>query len=257
MSVDEQHPVRHPARSHAGGDVGVLVLHGYTGNPDTMWPVADALADAGFSVEVPRLPGHGTHIDDMLDTTFEDWSAHVSAVYADLAARCSSVVVFGLSMGGTLAAWLAARQPGCLAGAVFVNAAVAPRDPLERQMILDMIDVGEEILEGASGRSDIADPDAVEDAYSGSPLRPLLSLVDATVALQADLPKITCPALVVSSREDHVVDPSASDHLAALVGGPVERRWLERSYHVATLDLDRDLLIERTIDFVRKVTADR
>jgi carboxylesterase len=253
VSVDERHPVKHPARSHPGGDVGVLVLHGYTGNPGTMRPVADALVEAGFSVEVPRLPGHGTHVDDMLDTTFEDWSTHVEGVYRDLADRCRSVVVFGLSMGGTLAAWLAARHP--VAGAVLLNAAVAPRDPLERQMIADMIAAGEEVAEGASGRSDIADPDAVEDAYAGSPLRPLLSLVDATVELQADLPKITCPTLVVSSREDHVVDPSASDHLASLVGGPVERLWLERSWHVATLDYDKDLLIERTIDFVRKVTS--
>ena len=253
MTVDEKHPVRHPARSHPGGDVGVLVLHGYTGNPGTMRVVADALVDAGFSVEVPRLPGHGTHVDDMLDTTFEDWSSHVEGVYRSLAAQCSSVVVFGLSMGGTLAAWLAARHP--VDGAVFVNAAVAPRDPEERDFIAAMIEAGEEVAEGASGRSDIADPDAVEEAYAGSPLRPLLSLVDATTALQADLAQITCPTLIASSRDDHVVDPSASDHLASSVSGPVERLWLERSYHVATLDYDKDLLIERTIDFVRKVAG--
>jgi carboxylesterase len=253
VTVNEAHPVVHPPRSHAGGDVGVLVLHGYTGNPGTMRVVADALADAGFSVEVPRLPGHGTHVDDMLDTTFEDWSSHVEDVYRSLAERCAQVVVFGLSMGGTLAAWLAARH--AVVGAVFVNAAVAPRDPMERQLIVDMIDAGEEVAPGAGGRSDIADPDAVEDAYAGSPLRPLLSLVDATTALQADLPKITCPSLIASSRDDHVVDPAASDHLATAVSGPVERLWLERSWHVATLDYDKELLIERTIEFVRKVTA--
>jgi len=254
VTVHEQHPVVHPARSHVGSsDVGVLALHGYTGNPDTLRLVFDGLVAAGLSVEMPRLPGHGTHIDDMLDTTFEDWSSVVEATYLSLAARVSRVVVFGLSMGGTLAAWLATRQP--VAGAVFVNAAVAPRDPEERQFIADMIGAGEEIAEGASGRSDIADPDAVEDAYSGSPLRPLLSLVDATIALQPALSSITCPSLIMSSREDHVVDPAASDHLASMVGGPVERVWLERSWHVATLDHDRDVIIERTIDFVRRLTG--
>lgn len=252
MTVDERHPVVHHPRSHPGDRTGVLVMHGYTGNPGTMRLVADALVDAGFSVEVPRLPGHGTHVDDMLDTTFEDWSSHVEAVYLDLASRCDRVVLFGLSMGGTLAAWLAARHP--VAGAVFVNAAVAPRDAEERQFIADMVAAGEEVVPG-SGRSDIADPDAVEDAYVGSPLRPLLSLVDATTELQASLGDITCPALIMSSRDDHVVDPAASDHLAASVSGPVERVWLERSWHVATLDFDKDVIIERTIDFVRKVAG--
>ena len=252
MTVDEKHPVVHAARSHRGDRTGVLVMHGYTGNPGTMRLVADALVDAGFSVEVPRLPGHGTHVDDMLDTTFEDWSSHVESVYLDLASRCDHVVLFGLSMGGTLAAWLAGRHP--VAGAVFVNAAVAPRDPMERQLVADMIAAGEEVV-GGTGRSDIADPDAVEDAYVGSPLRPLLSLIDATTELQSLLPNITCPSLIMSSRDDHVVDPTASDHLATSVSGPVERLWLERSWHVATLDHDKDLVIERTIDFVRKVTS--
>ena len=248
--------VRHPPRSHEGDPdaPGVLVLHGYTGNPGTMRVLADALVDTGFAVEVPRLPGHGTHIDDMLDTGWADWSAHVEEVYADLEARRPGrVVVVGLSMGGTLAAWLAGRHPE-IRGAVFINAAVAPRDPMERQLVADMIAAGEEVV-GGTGRSDIADPDAVEDAYVGSPLRPLLSLIDATTELQSLLPNITCPSLVMSSRVDNVVDPAASDHLAASLGGPVERLWLERSWHVATLDHDRDLIAERTIDFVRKVTA--
>ena len=46
-----------------------------------------------------------------------------------------------------------------------------------------------------------------------------------------------------------------SDILAEGVSGPVERVTLERSFHVATLDYDKDLINERAVAFARKVTA--
>jgi carboxylesterase len=238
--------------SHAGSNVGVLVLHGFTGSPQTMRPVADALVQEGFSVELPRLPGHGTDVEEMKQTTFADYAATVEAAYAELEARTERVVVVGLSMGGTLNVWLTARHPE-IAGSVFINAAVAPLDPALLSMIDDMLAAGETEAPGVG--SDIADPDASEDAYAGSPLVPLRSLAVALGELQTELPKISCPVLIMTSPNDHVVEPSSSDHLAATVSGPVERVTLERSYHVATLDYDKQLVIDRTIDFVRKVTA--
>ncbi|HEV7861086.1 MAG TPA: alpha/beta fold hydrolase, partial [Acidimicrobiia bacterium] len=95
--------------SAAGGPHGALVLHGFTGNPSSMRGVAEALAAAGFAVELPLLPGHGTSVEDMLTTDFTDWSATVEAAYLELAGRVASVVVAGLSMGATLAAWVTAR----------------------------------------------------------------------------------------------------------------------------------------------------
>ena len=127
MTTYAVQPLAEPL-SHDGSDVGVLVLHGFTGSPQTMRPVADALVADGYTVELPRLPGHGTAVEDMLETTFDDWSAHVEATYVDLAARVQCVVVVGLSMGGTLAAQLVARHPE-IVGAVLVNALVVPFDP--------------------------------------------------------------------------------------------------------------------------------
>ena len=80
-------------------------------------------------------------------------------------------------------------------------------------------------------------------------------MIDGIEAFQARLGAITCPVLVLTSPQDHVVTPSNSDHIAAKLGGPVERVTLERSYHVATLDYDKDLIVERFLDFTAKVTA--
>jgi carboxylesterase len=246
-------PEAEPIRAD-GGPVGALVLHGFTGSPDTLRPQAEAFAAAGFTVLAPRLPGHGTSVEDMVTTGWSDWTGEVERAYAELSARCEQVVVLGLSMGGTLACWLTARHPE-IAGIVTVNAAVKPFSAEERDFVQLLLDAGDEIAPGIG--ADLAAPDARERAYEGTPLRPLLSLWDGIDELQAALPTITCPALVMNSAVDHVVMPpnEVAEHLASRLGGPVERLVLERSYHVATLDHDKDLISERAIDFARKVTA--
>ena len=248
---DELMPGAEPF-SAAGGPHGALVLHGFTGNPQSMRGLAEAFAAAGFAVELPRLPGHGTTIDDMLTTTWADWAAAAEAAYAGLAARCERVVVAGLSMGGTLTAWLAAAHPE-IAGAVLINAAIDPPAPEFRRMLQDMLDQGHTVMPGIG--SDIADPDSKEAAYDGTPIAPLLTLIAADDDLLPRLGDITCPVLIMTSPQDHVVPPLSSDILAMKVGGTVERVTLERSYHVATLDYDKDLIFERAVDFARKVTA--
>ena len=237
---------------HEGGRVGALVIHGFTGNPVTMRPLADAFVAGGFTVSMPRLPGHGTTLEDMATTGWADWSAEVERAYTELAAVTEQVVVAGLSMGGTLTCWLAARHPE-IAGIVLINAAVKPYDPDSKDFIQAMVDAGEEFAPGVG--ADLADPDAHEPAYDGTPLRPLLGLFDTVAELQEDFARITCPALVMQAPQDHVVDPSSADHVAGLLGGPVERLSLARSYHVATLDYDKELIQERAVEFARKVTS--
>jgi carboxylesterase len=238
--------------SHAGAGAGVLLLHGFTGNPNSMRALGTAVAAAGFSVEVPRLPGHGTTLDDMQTTGWDDWLTEAEAAYRRLAGRGEPVVVGGQSMGGTLALALAVRHPE-VAGLVCVNPLTQPQPDEILDMVRGMVDEGQTSLPGIG--SDIADPDAVESAYEGMPLAPLLSMMGAVRALQDDLAHVVCPLLLLTSPQDHVVEPAQSDFLAAAVAGPVERVSLERSYHVATLDFDKDVIAERTIEFVRKIAA--
>ena len=237
--------------SAAGGPTGVLVLHGFTGNPSSMRAIAEACAAAGHTVELPRLSGHGTTVEDMLDRTWSDWTGEVAAAYDELAARTERVVVVGLSMGGALTAWLGTQRPD-VAGLVLINAVAEPA-PDMKAMLQGMVDEGETLMAGIG--SDVADPDVAESAYADTPLPPLLSMFEGIEAMQADLGTITAPALLMTSPEDHVVAPSNSDHLATTLGGPVERVSLDRSYHVATIDHDRDLIVERILDFVARVTA--
>jgi len=238
--------------SAAGGPEGVLVLHGFTGNPFSMRSLATRLAEAGHSVELPLLPGHGTAVEDMIPTRWADWSGAAEAAYADLAGRCRSVALVGLSMGGTLSCWLAERHAE-ISGLAVINPLVEPANDELRRAVQSLSDAGTEVMDGIG--SDIALPDASELSYPGTPVAALLSLFEAVGEVSANLASIRCPVLLLSSRDDHVVPSSNGDVLAASVSGPCERVWLERSYHVATLDYDREEIERRTVTFVGQVTA--
>jgi carboxylesterase len=238
--------------SAAGGSHGALVLHGFTGSPQSMRGLAQAFGAAGFAVELPLLPGHGTSVDDMLATTWTDWSGCAELVYNELSVRCDKVVVCGLSMGGTLAVWLAAHHPE-IAGVVAINAAVDPPAESFREGIRQLLAEGHTTMPAVG--NDIADPGATELAYDATPIGPLLSLCDADDEIYPKLGEIHCPVLVMNSPQDHVVPPVSSEILALRVSGPVERVTLERSYHVATLDYDKDEIEARAVDFARKVTS--
>jgi carboxylesterase len=242
------------AYSHNGnGDVGVLVLHGFTGNPGSMRALAEACASAGFHVELPQLAGHGTAMEDMIPTRWADWSGDAEKAYQALSKRAKKIVVMGLSMGGALTLWMAAQHPEAC-GIVCVNPATQPQPPEVIEMLQAMIDGGTVTTDGIG--SDIADPSARETAYSGTPLAAMKSfLAEGLAPLAPRYPSIKMPMLLYTSVQDHVVQPSDSDAVAATYGGPVERVMLERSYHVATQDYDKDIIFAGAIAFAHRVTA--
>ena len=240
--------------SHDGdADVGLLVLHGFTGNPSSMRLQAEALAAAGYHVELPRLPGHGTTVEEMIATGWADWSGEALAAYDRLAGRCERIVVAGLSMGGSLTLWTALERPDTV-GIICVNPATVPQPPDVMAMLDEMLADGVSVVPGIG--SDIADPEAVESAYDGTPVKPLISFqLDGLVPMTARFAELTAPLLLITSRQDHVVDPSDSEHLAATHGGTVEHVWLDRSYHVATQDYDRDEITTLMLGFVEQVAG--
>lgn len=239
------------AWSEEGGPVGVLVLHGFTGNPSSVRGLAEAFASAGHTVELPRLPGHGTVVEDLLGTDWDDWSAEAEAALARLAARTETQFVAGLSMGGSLTCWLAVRHPE-LAGLICVNPAVAPSEDM-RAIVSQMVDAGETVMTGIG--SDIADPAVTESAYADTPLAPLLSMFDVSVEVSSQLDRISQPLLLFTSPEDHVVPATDSDVLAESVSGPVERVYCDRSYHVATQDFDKGTIFDRSVEFVARISG--
>jgi len=235
--------------SFPNGPTGVLVLHGFTGSPQSVRALAVRFAEAGHSVELPLLPGHGTTIEDLVPTRFDDWYQAAAAAYADLDARCKRVVIVGLSMGGTLATLLAVEhEPAAL---VLINPQVAPPPETVVEVVQGLADEGVATIPAIGG--DIAKENTEELAYAATPVLALLSFIERCQSLVGELSRVTCPVLLFTSPQDHVVDPVSSDVLAAGVSASVERVTLERSFHVATLDHDAKLIEDRALAFVAEV----
>lgn len=235
-----------------GRRVGVLLSHGFTGSPASIAPWGKYLADQGFAVSVPLLPGHGTTWQDMTSTRYEDYYAALSGELDALSARCDLVVVGGLSMGGCLAITLAERRPEAMAGLVLVNPAVASTNkqllvlPVMKHLVKAFPAIG----------NDIKKPGTEEYAYPKTPLKPLASMLTAWKQIRADLGRITVPVLLFRSADDHVVDPSSARIiLAGISSTDARERVLTESYHVATLDNDAEQIFTESAEFIRRVTA--
>ena len=230
------------------GGPGALILHGLTGSTQSIEGLRLALEGAGFEVEAPMLPGHGTSVEDLAGCGWDDWTVAAEAAYQQL---IHPVVAVGLSMGGALAAGVCARHPEVL-GLAVVNPLVDPPAPAFLSTLEAFLEAGERFLPGIG--SDIADPSAEEVAYDRLPVAALLSMGRGLQDLRPLLADIRCPVLILSGRHDHVVPSVSGDVLAEAVRGPVERVWLENSAHVATLDLDREDLERRVVAFASELS---
>lgn len=237
---------------HDGGEIGVLLCHGFTGSPQSLRPWAERLAEAGHTVTLPLLPGHGRTWKHMRLTRWEDWYAELDKAFESLRERCGTVFVMGLSMGGTLALRIAEQHGTAVAGVVVVNPSLSSEDrrltfvPVLRHLVASVPGIGSDIKSGGT-----------EVAYDRVPLDALHSLRQLWAVTVADLPKVTQPVLLYRSSTDHVVPASSSTLLLSRVSSTdVEEHVLTDSFHVATLDNDAPTIFSGSLDFIRRLAPE-
>ncbi len=239
--------------SAVGGPFGVLVLHGFTGSTATLRSLGERLAGAGFSVELPCLPGHGSNVEDLMATTWTDWSNAALAAYDELAKRCEHVALVGLSMGGALSVLVAESHPEVVA-CVLVNPVVKPPPHEIIDGLNQLLAAGVETIESIG--SDVKKEGVDTLSNDATPLACAKTLFEGLIGVQANLAHITMPVLLFSSREDHAVTSDNGDELEAMAVGPLERVWLDDSYHVATMDNDQEFLEHTTLSFLKRVAGE-
>lgn len=241
--------------SGANATTGIVVVHGFSGNPNSTRPLGEALAERGFAVEVVRLPGHGTTVKDMATTRYPDWRAEVERAVDELAARVDRVLLVGLSMGGTISLDVAASRRDTVAGVVPINATMISRDGL-------LVKLGpylEKILAIAPAKlaglveNDIA-KGGDEKAYDKVSTAAGNSLLAELPRIRAKLLDLTQPVVVAFSPQDHSVPPKNSKAILELLGDNARELVLERSFHVATLDHDAPLIEQAVVDLAAEVS---
>ncbi|MDO8307127.1 MAG: alpha/beta fold hydrolase [Actinomycetota bacterium] len=238
--------------SSDGDSVGILVLHGFTGSPKSVRPWGEALSAEGWTVRVPRLPGHGTTWQEMNRTTWQDWYAEAERNLRELQDRCGHVFVMGLSMGGSLALRLAEEHGGSITGLALVNPAVHTERP--DRFLLPVVQLFIPSFPGIS--NDIAKPGQDEGAYDKVPLKAMHSLTALWRLVKEDIASIDRPLLLFRSAQDHVVEPSNAEYILSHVSSTdIEEVVLADSFHVATLDHDAEVIHRDSIAFVRRLLA--
>ncbi|SMY10824.1 alpha/beta hydrolase [Brevibacterium jeotgali] len=214
----------------------VLLLHGFTGSPSSMRPLAESLQDTSATLSVPRLPGHGGTWQQLRRTGWDHWRGAAIAAYDELADEHPGVIVVGQSMGGALALALGIdRRPEAIITvnpALHVDSPLAPALPLLWPFVATVPSIG----------GDIEKAGVVEGANDRTPVRAVASMHRGLAGLRDELWMIDCPVTVCLSGRDGVVSPRSFRTLRSRLGTPPRTVALRRSRHVATLDHDADVI---------------
>jgi carboxylesterase len=240
----------------------VLCLHGLTGTPYEVAPIARALEAAGCCVYAPLLAGHGESAAVLALTRWHDWFAAAEAAYERLRQTSGGgrVAVLGFSMGGLLALRMARLHPHD------VSAVVALSVPLRLKTwqiaaakawrrLPTFVRRGPLAMIRKRGGSDVVDADARRENPSlpEMPIASVAEIVDLAEIVRRDLAFIEQPVLVAHGEQDHTVDPKASRELARSLGGAVvEQLRLPRSAHLIGIDVERAQLARAVVQFLNK-----
>jgi len=250
-----------------GGRTGVLLIHGLGGTPIEMRYVAMGLAREGFTVHAPQLAGHCGTEADIKATRWADWYASVESALAELRKRCDTVVVGGLSAGAILALHLAANHKDDVHGlalyapTLWLDGWSVPWyarlfDLVQTHWFANKINFVEREPYGIKDsrlrqmvKDALLSGDSSQAGFFSTPGGPMLELRRLVKVVLGELSSIKQPALILHPREDDRSSIRNSFHLQRNLGGLVDMVVLEDSYHIITVDRQRDIVVGRSVSF--------
>ncbi|HEY7872640.1 MAG TPA: alpha/beta fold hydrolase [Rudaea sp.] len=261
-----------------GGRNGVLLIHGLTGTPTEMRFVAKGLNRNGFTVYGMQLAGHCGDEADLLATGRSDWYRSVVAAAEKLRGEVDHLFVAGLSMGALLALKLAADRPDMVDGLGLYGTTFSydgwtiPWIGKLSFMLPLVVSLGfgrnrkfhecfpygikdERIRQRIAGS--MLSGDSAAGGLPGNPWPSLAEFYRLSWRVRRMLPNVRTPALVVHAKDDDVASLKNVRTVVRGIGGPVETVLLENSYHMITVDQEREIVIDRTTRFFNEVAAIR
>jgi carboxylesterase len=232
-----------------GKSTGFLFLHGFTASPFEGRQLAERLHNEfRWTVSVPLLPGHGTKPGDLIGISWQDWKDCAESEFRRLRERCQKIVICGQSMGGTLALLLASCFPVngiiTLAGAVFLKDWRLLLLPIARHLIT---------YNKKSKGPDIRDTTikAMIPSYPKYPVRAVEEFIKLLDYTRKELGKVTAPALLVHSRKDRTIHFNNLEYIYQHISSSFkEKVILDNSYHILSLDIEREKVYEKIRNFL-------
>ena len=230
----------------------ILLIHGFTGSPADMKPLADYLNKdgEGYPVCGILLPGHGTKMEDMTQYNWKSWVRYAAAEWKKLQETYPKVSVIGLSMGGDIAL--------CLASKYKVNRVVSISSPIilrnKLNHIVEFLGIFHKYtywkvfkpLEGELAYD-------YETGYKGMPLRSIAQLRNLTLVTRNRLRRIRQPILIVQPLKDKLVNlKSPYIIFDNILSEYKELVLLEQSRHNAIRGPERQKLFSTVEVFLNK-----
>lgn len=260
-----------------GVKVGALLLHGLTGMPNEMMPLAQTLEQIGCTVDVPLLPGHGASYKELLDTGWKDWLEGARQSLNKLSETCDQIILGGLSMGGLFPVILALENPK-VAGIVSLSPTIRYDGPSApwNQIFLPLVDIWPYLgrifywtedppfglrderlqriimkqLEAAKKR------ERTDFGQFRTYVGPLRQIHHLLKEVKKSAPAVTCPSLIMQSTEDSVTGPYNSKTLYSWLGSKDKSIiWLDGCDHVLPLDLKKEEVAYHYAAFTCRVVA--
>ncbi len=230
-------------------NTGILLIHGFTGCNVSMKYLSEKLNKQGFAIESPCLAGHGTTWEDLDRVSHNDWFIDVENALNDLKKRCKTVFVAGLSMGGLLAMYLAQKYPD-IAGIVLINHALFFNDRR-----FNLVPYIKNFVKTTAGTgNDIKDKTQDEKPYDTVPSQGAYELYKLVQLIKSVHHKVKQPVLIFKSIEDHVISFKSAEYTYDKIASTdKEIIWLKNSYHVATMDYDKDIIVQKTLEFIKRL----
>ena len=250
---------------YAGDRTGFLLIHGLGGTPTEMRLVARALHRGGHTVHCPQLAGHCAGEAELLATGWRDWTQSVVDELEHMRGICDTVIVGGLSMGAVLAMHVAAVRPDAVDGLALyaptlwydgwsipryafllkwlINTPAGRRYSFVEREPYGVKDLRTRSLITAA----ITRGDSAEAGLLGTPSGALKQMWELIGQTRREMQKINCPALLVHAREDDVASLSNAFYIQRRLGGLVDAVILDDSYHLVTIDQQREIVVERSL----------
>ena len=254
---DDPHPPNTDEFLLEGSGLSALLIHGLTGTPYEMRFLGEQMAAAGVRTHGVKLAGHAGGPEDLGAVTYANWSESVIDGFERLRSYGDPIVVVGLSMGAVLAARLAIEQGEALSAIVMLAPAffLPPKARLALRVLRPFARLGDLLYLHKAGGSEIHDA-AARRVHPGNRLLPLkaaLNLIALSDYVRPKLGTIAQPALVIHAHKDRTCPFDRNTNFVMRHLGSSRKRLiaLDESFHVITVDSEKERVAREVIDFVR------
>ncbi len=233
-------------------DIGVFLIHGFTGSPAEMIPFAKKFEEKGLSVYCPRLAGHGTNIEDFIKSTVEQWYQSAFDQYLEFKKKVKKIYIIGLSLGGQIATYLS-YIVGCEKLALFSTPYDIPDSKMKNAKFISIFikkikkKESKPAVFDEKARKLMVNYDSVPYHY----IKPISELYKSFKMFHYYIRKTKSPMLIIQSELDSVSSFKSPQKIfnRSKSSKIKQMKYLKKSSHVITLDYEADELFSYVYDF--------